>query len=268
MFRNRSLRLAFASVILFICPGANWSQSREFLVFDSLLYQGKPSLDEYGIHLLRGMNPPSGSNNPDDPVDEARTHEHMKSLREQSGLVYLDYEMWPLNDSSSNVVAESVEKYITVADIARSEAPNAVLGYYGILPCREYWGLVARDPKKLSAWSECNRAGEAIAKHVDVIFPSLYTFYNDQKSWDIYAAGMIKEARRFQKPVYVFLWPEFHSSNSSLRGTTIPAEFWRHQLEFCRSRVDGIVIWGGWQEKWNENAPWWIQTKAFMATLK
>jgi len=102
---------------------------------------------------------------------------------------------------------------------------------------------------------------------VEVIFPSLYTFYNDQKSWDIYAKGMIEEARRYNKPVYVFLWPEFHVSNRILKGKEIPAKFWRHQLELCRGLADGIVIWGGWQERWKEDAPWWIETKAFLATL-
>jgi len=104
--------------------------------------------------------------------------------------------------------------------------------------------------------------------HADVVFPSLYTFYDNQAAWDIYAKGMIEEARRYNKPVYVFLWPEFHVSNILLRGTNIPAKFWRHQLEFCSALADGIVIWGGWKEKWNETADWWVETKLFMKTLK
>jgi len=68
--------------------------------------------------------------------------------------------------------------------------------------------------------------------------------------------------------VYVFLWPEYHIGNIWLRGKNIPGRFWRHELEFCRERADGIVIWGGWQKQWDADAPWWKETQDFLRQLK
>lgn len=233
-------------------------------MFDALLYQGKPNLSALGMRPIIQMNPPQGMT---EELDPAAARQTMAGIKDFGGVVFLDYEMWPLNGVPANIIAGNVAKFIHVADIAHQAVPKATFGFYGLMPCREYWGLVNNDRKKIDDWKECSRQGEAIANHVEVIFPSLYTFYDDQESWDIYAKGMIEEARRYKKPVYVFLWPEFHVSNRLLRGTEIPARFWRHELEFCRGLADGIVIWGGWKEQWREDAPWWTETKAFLAAL-
>jgi hypothetical protein len=268
-----SVRKFFRSiaVLLVWCPshGAHAdaaAQGNPFVVFDALLYQGRPDLSALGMPRIIQMNPPHGAG---DEVDDQKTRATMQGIKDYRGVIFLDYEAWPLGGVPAEVVADHVEKYSRVAEIAHETVPKATFGYYGVLPCREYWGLVLADRTKIDAWKECNRQGEAIANHVDVIFPSVYTFYDNQQAWDVYAKGMIAEARRYNKPVYVFLWPEFHPSNLLLRGTNIPAKFWRHQLEFCRaSAADGIVIWGGWQEQWKEDAPWWIETKAFLASLQ
>jgi hypothetical protein len=272
MFRIAICFFAMTTAIILLLPSAVRAQQpvqrKGFLIFDSLLYQGKPDLSKYGIHPLRGMNPPQGSSNEASaPLDEAKAHDSMRSLNGYTGIVYLDFEMWPLTDASPELIHQSVARYIRVAEIAHDAAPSASFGSYGIIPCREYWGLVNHDVKKLAKWQECNRAGKPIADHVAVLFPSLYTFYNNQHGWDVYAKGMLDEARRYKKPVYAFLWPEFHPSNSGLKGTNVPAKFWRHQLEFCSSRADGIVLWGGWQERWQDDAAWWIETKNFIASL-
>jgi hypothetical protein len=265
MFRNSLYWILLAAVALLPC-GSRGEQSSApggFTVFDGLLYRNKPDLTSVGMPRIIQVNQPQGYGG---PIDDAKVRATLATLRDFHGVVFLDYETWELNGPPA-VVAENVAKYNHVAQIAHESVPNALFGYYGMIPCREYWGLVNQDRDKIRAWKECNREGENIAGHVDVIFPSLYTFYNDQKSWDIYARGMIEEARRYHKPVYVFLWPEFHVSNPLLKGTNIPAQFWRHQLDFCRGLADGIVIWGGWQEEWQEDAPWWVETKAFLATL-
>ena len=65
--------------------------------------------------------------------------------------------------------------------------------------------------------------------------------------------------------VYVFLWPQYHDSNPSLKGAFLPADYWRLQLQMAKQYADGIVIWGGWGSngpiKWDENAVWWKVTK-------
>jgi hypothetical protein len=110
--------------------------------------------------------------------------------------------------------------------------------------------------------------------YVDAIYPSLYTFYPDQDGWLKYALANISEARRYGKPVYVFLWPQYHESDPAVAWRFIPADYWRLELETAKQYADGIVIWGGWQYsgkrlnwllEWDDTAPWWIETQDFMA---
>ncbi|MFC1608411.1 hypothetical protein ACFL47_10630, partial [Candidatus Latescibacterota bacterium] len=61
---------------------------------------------------------------------------------------------------------------------------------------------------------------------------------------------------RYGKPVYPFIWPEYHPSNSQRTGTDVTGPYWRRQL-----------VWGGWQRDWEDDAPWWIATKEFLAEL-
>jgi hypothetical protein len=103
----------------------------------------------------------------------------------------------------------------------------------------------------------------SLADHCDVILPSLYTFYEDQNGWEINAVDQIREARQYGKPVYVYLWPQFHDS-SHRAFQYIEKEYWRRQLELCRREADGVVIWGGNQQTWDENALWWQETLKFM----
>jgi len=138
--------------------------NREFLVFDGLLYQQKPDLTALGMHPIIQINPPQGLY---DNVYDAQTRDTMKSLSDFNGVVYLDYESWPLSGEKPEVIAGNVEKFTHVADIAHQAAPHAVFGFYGLMPCREYWGLVNDDRKKIDEWKECNRQGEAIANHVE-----------------------------------------------------------------------------------------------------
>jgi len=238
-----------------------------FVVFDGLLYVGKPDLRPLGMAPIRGINPPVGTVHPADTVDDVKVRATLEVLKGYSGAVYLDYEIWPTFHASADEVSGDIEKLKQVVRIAHAEGPRARIGFYDVIPCWDYWGLVKNDQTKIDAWKDCNvRIGE-LAKEVDIVMPSLYTFYNDPQGWDIFAAAMLQAARQYGKPVYAFLWPEFHVSNRFLKGRNIPANFWRHELEFCRARADGIVIWGGYQKPWDGQAAWWLETTAFLAAL-
>jgi hypothetical protein len=241
--------------------------NQPFIVFDGLLYKGKPDLAALGMAPIAGVNSPAASNPTPHVVEDEAVRTTLKTWRDFTGVVYLDYELWPTSQEPAADVSKSIEMMTRVLGIAHEAVPNAKFGYYGILPCRDYWTVIGNDQGKIRAWQACNARLDQLAEHVDVIFPSLYTFYNDQAGWDRFAAAELEAALRYHKPVYAFLWPEFHVSNALLKGTNIPASFWRHELEFCRTHADGIVIWGGWQEPWDERAAWWQETKAFLAGL-
>jgi hypothetical protein len=267
MLRKRIIAVAAVA----ICSGAAMAAapgSQTFKVFDGLLYQGKPDPSVLGMTPIIQVNSPAAANPTPHRVDDDAVRATLSGLHGYSGLVFLDYELWPLNPASPGELSNNIDMLNRVLRLAREVVPDATFGYYALLPCPEYWSVVGGDPATFKAWQTCNSALDRIAEHVDVILPSLYTYYNDQQGWDKFAAAQLAAARRYHKPVYAFLWPEFHVSNATLRGTNIPADFWRHELEFCKAHADGIVIWGGWQERWNEQAAWWQVTKAFLAGLR
>jgi hypothetical protein len=39
------------------------------------------------------------------------------------------------------------------------------------------------------------------------------------------------------------------------------------ELETAKQYADGVVIWCGWTETWDNNASWWLVTQQFMAEI-
>jgi len=215
-----------------------------------------------------------------DDIDEAKVRVAVSAVKDFNGLIYIDLESWPVFGASDAVMASSVSKLTRIAEITRTTAPKIKFGFYGLMPERIYWPFILKDQANIKAWHDSTQRTRPLAEHVDIIFPSLYTFYNDEKGWMLYAEQMLIEARKYGKPVYVFLWPQFHDSNKELKGTNIPGPFWRHELELCHRLADGVVLWGGWRNveeqghsrwermEWDEKADWWVQTKEFLAKTR
>ncbi|MCY2954341.1 MAG: hypothetical protein NTU53_20615 [Planctomycetota bacterium] len=132
--------------------------------------------------------------------------------------------------------------------------------------------------QQYQAWQQANDFLKPLADKVDVLFPSLYTFYDQThvNDWVRYAKGNIEEAHRYGKPAYPFLFMEY-DPGTTLIGQQIPEDYWRVQLQTLRTYAEGLVIWGGAHYSlvgdpavsqgvivpWDENAPWWIATKQF-----
>lgn len=248
------------------------SPAKQFLVFDATFYTNKPDLSPYGIQPIPLIYPGTFGSQWQKHNDRLPGIEAvMKAAREaqnKAATVVIDIEHWPLKGSPESV-KESLRKYITVLEWFRKGAPGISIGYYGAPPIRDYWRAVkAPSSAEHRAWMSENDEIQTLAQAVDILFPSIYTFYPDQNGWKQYAIAQIEEARRYGggKPVYAFLWPQYHESNRILGGQYLPADYWQLELETARQYADGIVIWGGWA-KWDERAPWWLKTKEFMATL-
>lgn len=250
---------------------------KSFPVFDATGYSNKPDLSMYGIKPIvlaySAEFGPDWYKYQDVLPDLSMVQALAQQKAQQKGqLVVLDIEHWPLN-GSPDLVRSSLAKYMTVIEWFRKAAPGLSLGYYGAPPLRDYSRAI-QDPSSQGhqSWLKENDQVHSLAGAVDVFFPSLYTFDEDQAGWKRYAIAQIQEARRYGKgkPVYVFLWPQYHDANVSLGGYFLSAEYWHLQLETAKEHADGIVIWGGWDTKlhkpllWDDNAPWWKVTQSFL----
>jgi len=238
---------------------------RPFVVFDGLLYSGKPDTRVRGLVPITWVGDLWRPAISKDSVDEAQVRSIFARLSHSHGFYYLDIENWPL-DRSAGERQQSIAKLTQVIDLARRTAPHARLGFYGVLPGITYWPLLRHD-QRYDEWLATNRQLDGLATHIDAVFPSLYTFYEDIEGWQSYARQTLTEARRYGKPVYAFLWPEFHDSTPR-RGEQIPVAYWRTELELCGEMADGVVLWGGWGQHWQEDAAWWQESLSFIRRLK
>jgi hypothetical protein len=251
---------------------------KPFMVFDGTLYADKPDLSQYGIQPITityaQQFGPDWFKQSERLPDKESVQRIARQAQTSTNRVVLDIEHWPLT-GDPNQVQKSLSKYMTVLQWFKEAAPGLAVGYYGAPPLADYWrSLNAATSREGQSLSRENDRLKPLAGAVDILFPSLYTFYTDRGGWVRHAYAQIAEARRNGngKPVYVFLWPQYHDSNPSLGWGHLPADFWRLQLQMAKQYADGIVIWGGWgrnnrQAKWDDNAAWWRVTKEFMKKL-
>ncbi|WHZ30318.1 MAG: hypothetical protein OJF51_005121 [Nitrospira sp.] len=243
----------------------------QFVVFDARWHKDKPDLSQYGLRPITLLGGQLWDNGPH--KDYMPNKNRIPALAEQAmangGVAVLDIEHWTMK-GDPNVVSESLSKCSAILEWFRKEHPGLQIGYYGFPPLRDYWRAIkGPGSKEYLEWQVENDALRGLASEVDILFPSLYTFYPSREKWVTYATAQISEARRYGggKPVYVFLWPEYHEANRDLAGKGLEPEFWKLQLATARANADGIVIWGGGGKPWNEDAPWWIVTKEFMKNM-
>lgn len=253
--------------------------SSGFKVFDGTLYHDKPDLRRFGIqpidilYAARFWPDAHSAKAMQKLPDESRVRRVAREALITKEPVVIDIEHWPLGGGNLQL-HENLAKYVTVLQWMRNEAPDLNIGYFAQLPMPAYgWALAGPGTHNYRQWQEENDRRSDLASLVDAIYPQLYTYFPDKSAWKRYAKENLREARRYGKPVYAFLWPQYSERNKELGQQYLPPDFWRLQLETVRKYADGIVIWGGWDGKhgvpaaWDKNAPWWLVTRDFMNAM-
>lgn len=281
LFRYLASGLAVVGVFAASLPSDSVNTSaaaaqRPFIVFDATLYKNKPSFNGSPIRPIKLLyesrlfirNQPHASLPAQDTVRSVA-----KELRGGPDWVIIDIERWPLK-GDPQTVKENVGKLLAILSRIKDETPDIQVGAYGTVPLPDYWRAI-RGPgsKEYLAWQQDNDRLDEMAAQLNALYPTLYTYYPDRQGWVRYAVAQLTEAKRKAngKPVYAFLWPQYHDSNKKLRLQPLEPEYWELQLNTVRQHADGLVIWGGWGEKgpesWNEEAPWWQVTKRFLKQM-
>jgi hypothetical protein len=253
-----------------VTPPPSTAPQAKFVVFDGTLYKGKPSVEQTGMKPITVIYPISMWPGKSDDLQSVPAADLVRSLALQASqstnIAVVDIEQWQVTGDPA-AVAQSVDKYQQTLQMFQQAAPALQLGYYSVAPVRDYWSPNAgTQSSEYLAWQHENNTVTPIAQQANALFPSAYTFYTDQAGWKKYAIAQIAEARRIGpgKPVYLFLWPQYEDGTSSTGGDYLPDDYWKMELETARQYADGVVIWGGWQQTWDNNASWWLDTQQFM----
>lgn len=272
MMRRRFLQATMATWIVTVCHGSAIASSqgetrlRSFEARSAMRFTGLPDTSRLGIPKVTVAYTnqlwPKDASKAEPDLDFLRRTAIPKLLRTAPDLIILDVEHWDLSEQSDAQIARNIDRYVLMLRTFREAMPAEMrLGLYSMVPVRNYWAPVRGNASKISTWQKDNQRLQPIADLVDVIFPSLYTFYDDPAGWVTYAKANISEARKYGRPVHAFLWPQYHDS-----GEYIAADFWRLQLETVFDAADGLVIWtpAKGKPRWNPEASWWLETVAFL----
>src|ERR1700730_15129897 len=210
-----------------------------------------------------------GPNDPHDQLPKSQGLEKWilkeKALRQ---MLIVDLETWPQEGDRTEVNA-TVARLSALTTRIRTDGFTQPIGIYGLPPINDYWRAIQpSNSQQFMAWQAANDVLAPLVDSVDALFPSVYTFYDDQNRWETYARANVAEARRLAKgkPVYAFIWMQYHDSNPTLGGQLIPQDYWQRQLRVLSQIADGVVIWGGYKLNWDEEAGWWLATKDFLQT--
>jgi hypothetical protein len=249
------------------------ANAADFVARDATRYAENPNLAPYGLKDITVAYEsslwPSGASKTYPDLNHIRNVYIPKIKSKNPDVVIIDIEQYKFTSTTTATEwTANINKLKSVVSVFRQEMPNVKLGYYLLMPERN-WLAPCGDPAKVArrsaSWRDRNLRLQPLADVVDVIVPSLYTFFLDTKSvacWPKYAEANIAEARIYGKPVWAFLWPKLHTDQTKW----IPQALWRTELETVYAKADGLAIWSraGATDKWSWTAPWWVETADFM----
>jgi hypothetical protein len=228
-----------------------------FALYDNMYYKGKPNTTADGFVvsniLYEAVIWPHKVNYgtlPDRSAYEAMVRAHSAN----PGPLVIDIEELPLS-GSPDLARQHQQTLATLADWAHAAAPGKIIGYYGSNTLTRVAPAYVPYAKEL-------------AKHVDAFFPPAYTFDDDRAKWQQRAQDAAAEAHALDpaKPVYFYLWPQYHDKTPK-QFQFVDAAYWSFQLDSASRLSNGIVIWSPGKFDWNDSTGWWSATQRFARSL-
>jgi len=261
------------------------AKNNSFEIYDGTQYKNRPNMEQYGIKditILYGSRFWDKGKSREDIPSNKRLKKLARKYDGKTEMIVLDIEHWKVQGHPLRpwIIDKSIKKYTETIKIFKSHTMQSKVGYFGgPFPISNYRASIADKNSSLyKTWIQDNDKLSKLANHVDAVFPSVYTYNENIAEWEKSFLRKVENIKRFHNgKVYVFLWPQYFDNAPApehLRLKFMPANFWKHQLEFANKHVDGVVIWGGWDFKkwqpmvWDDNSDWWIETKKVVTKLQ
>ncbi len=71
---------------------------------------------------------------------------------------------------------QSIQKYRTVIKWFKAPSPSLKVGFYGVVPIRDYWVSLQEGTPRYATWQKENDGVASIGKLADVLFPQFIPF--------------------------------------------------------------------------------------------
>ncbi len=270
--KNKFTYLAFLMLIA-ISAGA---QTKSFKLYKQVRYKNTPA------SLLPFLQPfaIANQNNLTDLSTNLPRQSGIDSfaLTCQPGVpVCLDLETWPYYPDPA--LTTTINNFLTTINYFKAVNTTSPIGFYGVPPKQAYqWSSIdpVNNPSGYAGWKHISDNLAPVAANVDVFQPSFYTYDTDTTGWRKMVDTTIAALKRYStiKPIYAFIWPQYHQGTDPVQLQFIDTAIWRYQLEVLYKRADGVIIWTSNKNpdnttiSWDVNMPWWQTTKSFMVDKK
>jgi hypothetical protein len=251
----------------------------KFPVFDEIGHRRKPDLTKVGLSKIQVLYKHElwGRGVDDSQPDERKLRWWARRL-DPNIPICLDIEHWPVKRVSDAQARRNMKKLMRVVSIMKSVNPKLRLGFYGILPPRNYWSVYRsgqdKDMPKVKTWRDRVELLKPLGRKVDILFPSVYAPYRRPDRWRVMATELLRRARVYDKPVVPFVWPEIHhqaTDESGPRGY-LTREHWQVMLNTCYQEADGMVVWAGRRAPrnllWDDDRTWYRVLRGFLRGIR
>lgn len=244
-------------------------------IFNGLLHTGLPDLAAlYKVPAIPLISRPKFAGWADPlGVPSAQWYDAFAAnVNPASKIVLVDHEAWPYGTQAERQA--TAQKYVVLYQGIKSRRPDLRIGWYMDPIRRDYWRACQPiGSAQYLAWQQENSdLGAIMAPCTDVLMPSLYFFYTrdtpmgsgNADALGLYLERNIDEAKRVRRlygrmdcPIYPYVWWMRHDGTRPL-----DPDVWETIMRTVLDEADGMVLWGGWQVQWDEQAPWWVTIKA------
>lgn len=252
-------------------PAPPINKPREFILYHLVRYNNTPSSLMPYLHPTKIANE-SMLLNADGSPDISAIQNFARTCKDRIP-VTLDLETWPYYPQEE--LDKTIENFLTVIKAFRHVNTHSPIGFYGVPPKQAYeWKNIdpVNNPSGNRNWLKINDALAPVAGHVELFLPSFYAYDPDTTSWRKMVDATVKAIKKYKpdRPVYAYIWPQYHQGASPHQLQYIDTAIWRYQLEILYDRVDGCIVWtsnkasDGSRISWDPDMPWWQTTKNFL----
>lgn len=239
-------------------------------ILDGLIWPGRPRMEAFGMQTVAVTGQDMWSNEWHTDVD-VPNEQAVRALADNivaQGITTAipDIEYWPLDVRiyPDGLVQMYMERMIQVADWMHEQQPGLSVGFYSMAPMFEYATAAHGSPAARQAWRDANQRLAPLAERVDVIYPSIYVWFESRADWAASALSNLEEARQYGKPVAPFIWPQHMNTIPEIASEYVPADYWRLVLNTLGSGGNDLVLWGG-MGRWDDDNAWWSVMRDWLA---